>query len=110
MKVIKVLAPGLFFCLLLQNCSTDPNHSIRVTNESIEAIDSFNIGSVSYGHIASDSTTAYKPVETGTHTISGSFESGYSLSGTTSISGSGAHKWTITVTNYGDMEIVEEYY
>ena len=108
MKLIKLFILSLMAAILLAGCSLEPNHSVRVKNQYAEAINNVMIGSVSYGTVESGSTTAYKPVDEGTHTISGTSNSGNPLTGSLSVSGKGTHKWTMTITSSGVVEIKED--
>ena len=108
MKPIKPIILILMAVVLLAGCSLEPNHSIRVKNQYAEAINNVMIGSVSYGTVGSGSTTNYKPVDEGTHNISGTTISGNPLTGSLSVSGKGTHKWTMTITSSGVVEIKED--
>lgn len=108
MKVLKLLSGALIFVFLFTGCLLDPDHSIRVKNDYNESINTLHIGSLDFGTVASGITTEYKPIDEGTFTISGSTLSGQQLSGSVSISGKGKHKWTMTITGAGILEIRED--
>ncbi len=108
MKSIKLvlvffIAAGFF----LTSCELEPDHSIRVKNDYGETINSVTIGSVEYGTVPSGEKTEYKPVEEGTHDLSGNTDTG-TLSGTVSVEGNGEHNWTLTITTEGNVEIEED--
>jgi hypothetical protein len=65
------------------------------------------INSTSYGSIAVGAVTDYKPVNEGSFGVSGSTVSGKPLSGSGSVSGSGTHKWTVTIHSSG-LILVED--
>ena len=98
----------LFASIFLNSCLKGPNHSIRITNYYPEKINNIKIGSVGYGSVEYQKTTAYNPVEDGTHTLSGSSSSGGTLSGSVSISGRGTHKWTLTILSNGGLDFKED--
>ena len=108
MKTLKNLFVLFALIFALSSCVLEPDHSIRIENKFSETINNTKIGSVSYGTIASGETTGYKPVEEGTHTLSGSTESGGTLTGSVSISGKGKHDWTMTVESNGTLSIQED--
>jgi hypothetical protein len=109
MKNLKTLFLFVLVGLALTSCEVfEPDHSIRITNKYPETINHLTIGIASYGNVASGETTGYESVETGSSTVSGTTESGASVSGSVSISGAGAHKWTVTITSSGTFEIKED--
>ncbi|MCK4664477.1 MAG: hypothetical protein KAT68_16530 [Bacteroidales bacterium] len=66
------------------------------------------IGSVSYSDVNSGSTADYKPIDEGTHSLSGTTSSGRNLTGTVSLTGKGTHKWTLKILPSGGAEIKED--
>lgn len=108
MKILKIFIAIVAISLLFSGCSLDPDHSIRVKNEYSETILDVKIGSVSYGDVGSAETTSYKPVDEGTHTLAGTTTSGGELVGSVSLTGNGTHKWTLTITSAGGVEIEED--
>lgn len=108
MKSVKSLVFILITGILLISCSLEPDHSIRIKNEYFETINNVMIGVVSYGTIASGITSEYKPVDEGSHTLSGTTTSGQPLTGSVTISGKGKHKWTMTILPSGTVEIKED--
>ncbi len=107
MRKIKTLGLALLLSLVFFGCTPDSNHLIRVRNQLSESI-TLRIGSVNYGSVNSGSTTDYKSVGEGSHTISGNSESGNQLSGSLSVSGEGTHKWTFTILSDGGSNFVED--
>jgi PBP1b-binding outer membrane lipoprotein LpoB len=108
MKTLRIVITILAIGLTLSSCSLEPDFSIRVKNEYAVTVNNLMIGSVSFGSVNSGSTTAYKPVDEGTHDISGTTSSSGVLTGTVSLTGKGTHKWTITILASGGVEIEED--
>ena len=108
MKTINLILVILFTGILLSGCDLDPNHSVRINNQYPEDIYNMQIGEVSYGHVVSGDLTGYKPMEEGTHALSGTTASSMTITGTVSISGKGTHKWTMKITSSGGFEIRED--
>jgi len=108
MKKIRLFIPILLIGLLITGCELKPDHSIRVKNEYPETIDNLMVGTVSYGDVDSGTTTDYKPVDEGSHTLSGTTTSGLPLTGSASVTGRGSHKWTMTILSSGGLEIKED--
>ncbi|PKP37996.1 MAG: hypothetical protein CVT98_05490 [Bacteroidetes bacterium HGW-Bacteroidetes-15] len=108
MKTLKIFIALAVISLSISGCSFDPDHSIRIKNEYSELVLDVKIGSVSYGDVNSGETTSYKPVDEGTHNLAGTTASSGELIGSVSISGKGTHKWTLTITSSGGVEIEED--
>lgn len=90
---------------IMLSCTPESDHSIRIKNDYAPGIRDFMIGTVSYGNIEAHSITGYKPVEAGSHKISGDAVNGNKLSGTVTIRGKGSYKWTITIPESGNLAI-----
>jgi hypothetical protein len=108
MKTFKSFVLILLIGFIFNSCEIDPNHSIRIKNEYPATINNLKIGSVSYGSVANGATTEYKPVEDGSHSISGSINSSKTITGTVSVKGTGTHKWTVKITTSGGAVINED--
>lgn len=108
MKKLRVVIAMLAIGFTLTSCSLDPSFSIRVKNEFAETVNNVMVGSVNFGDVNSGSTTVYKPVDEGTHDLSGTTANSGDLTGSVSISGKGTHKWTLTITSSGGVEIEED--
>jgi hypothetical protein len=108
MKPVKLFIVVVIAGVLLAGCSLDPNHSLRVKNQYAETINNLKVGTVSFGTVASGTTTEYKPIDEGSYTLSGTTTSGNPLQGSLSISGKGTHKWTMTVESSGTITIKED--
>lgn len=108
MKTLKIIIALVAISLSFSGCSLEPDHSIRIKNEFSLSILNVEIGSVSYGTVDSGETTSYKPVDEGTHNLAGTTSAGGELVGSVSISGKGTHKWTLTITAAGGVEIDED--
>ena len=93
--------------LVFASCSKD-NHEVRLKNEFFEQINNIKIGTADIGNVASGGTSAYKSINTGDFTISGTSSSGGTLSGSGTISGGGKHKWTVTVNSSGGISMKED--
>jgi len=108
----KILVSGKILLLTLSffiiGCTKEPAHSIRIRNGYQESMGDVRINSKSYGQVNTGSTTAYKPVEEGDFTLSGSFVTGKQLSGSGSVQGQGTHKWTLTITSAGGVAFAED--
>ncbi|MFW5877651.1 MAG: hypothetical protein ACOCUP_00920 [bacterium] len=108
MRYFRLFFGVIALILVMSSCEKEADHSIRIKNEIPETITGITIGSVSYGDVPTGSLTEYKPVEEGEHTLSGSSDSGGTLSGTVTVEGKGTHKWTLVITSSGDLEIHED--
>lgn len=108
MKALKWIAIVLSIGFFLNGCELDPDHTIRVKNEYFVGINNLKIGSVSYGTVSSGTTSSYKSVDEGSHSVTGTTTLGQELTGTVSVSGNGAHKWTMRITSSGGLEISED--
>ncbi|MDZ7739447.1 MAG: hypothetical protein U5K32_10380 [Bacteroidales bacterium] len=105
MKYLRLFFGVLALMLVMSSCEKEADHSIRIKNEVTETITGITIGSVSYGDVPSGSTTEYKPVEEGEHTLSGG---GGSLEGTVTVTGKGTHRWTLVIPSSGEVEVIED--
>jgi len=100
--------------LLLAGCAanvTDPtvaDHSIRMRNNFIESINDVKIGAVEFGTVSSGALTSYKALAEGSHAMSGTTPGGAKLTGTVSVSGTGVHKWTVTIANTGEASMAQD--
>ena len=99
--VIFLMGFALFGCSIL----SEPNFSIRITNNYSETVNNVMVGTVSFGSISPSTTTSYRSIEAGDHTLSGTTPSGGNLSGTVTLSGNGTHKWTMTITSSGSLSL-----
>lgn len=86
---------------LLFTACLKPKHSVRVTNNYAVAL-KIVIGPNDYGSVAPNSSTEYKSIPEGSHTMSGD------VSGTLSVTGKGKHKWTVTISSSGGATIAED--
>lgn len=93
---LSVLIISFFFSSCLK-----PKHSIRVRNEYAVAL-RVTIGPNDYGTVGAGSTSAYKSIPEGNHTISGDVQ------GSVSLTGKGKHNWTLTITSGGSVSIKED--
>lgn len=66
------------------------------------------IGSANYGTVVPGAKTDYKPVDEGTHMISGFNESWETLSGSVVVSGNGTHKRTLIILSSETVELVKD--
>ena len=108
MRLLKILLLTFLAAFMLNGCELEPDHSIRIKNDFAETINNVKIGSVEYNSVNSGALTDYKPVSEGSHTLSGTSESGGTLSGSVSVTGNGEHNWTLTVKSDGNVEIEED--
>jgi hypothetical protein len=108
MKTFKLLVSILLVGFFLSSCLKDPEHSIRVKNEYKERLLNLSVGSVNYGGVNPGATSGYKPVDEGSHTLSGTTTSSQTLTGTASVTGKGSHKWTMKILSSGGLEIKED--
>ena len=108
MKTLRIFIALLAIGFTVSSCSLDPDFSIRVKNEFAETVSNVMIGSVSFGDVSTSATTAYKPVDEGTHDLTGTTASSGNLTGTVSITGKGTHKWTLTILASGSVKIEED--
>lgn len=104
-NLISILA---FSALLVFNSCAKDNHEVRLKNQYFEQINNIKIGTADIGSVASGGTSAYKSINTGDFTISGTSSSGSTLSGSGTISGSGKHKWTVTISSSGSVSMKED--
>jgi len=104
----KAITTGLLSILFLLTSCLKDNHSIRLKNDYPSQINKVVIGNAQIGDVASGTTSDYQPINTGNFSISGTTNSGQSLSGSGSVSGKGRHKWTITVSGGGQISFTED--
>lgn len=83
-------------------------HSIRVKNELSLTLNNVKVGSVEYGDVDAGEITDYKVVEEGKNSVGGYSDNGGTLEGTVTVSGSGVHKYTLTIQTNGDLDISED--
>lgn len=84
----------------LYSCQKEPDHSIRIANDSGRTISVRLDDSIVY-EIESKHRSAYRPIQEGPHTISGD----YSINFT--ITGNGVYFWTVKITD-NDAELIQE--
>ena len=104
-SILVILAVGLFFF----SCVPDPDHSMRVKNEYEETLLDLKIGDVGYGDISPEELTDYKPIEEGRNdVIATTEESEVEIKGWVDVSGSGSHKWTLTIYSPTELGVEED--
>lgn len=100
MKKLSLIILVTVFAFFLTSC-LKPNHSVRVKNQYTAAL-RVVIGSNDFGTVGAGSTTAYKSISEGNHTISGDVQ------GSMSISGKGKHNWTVSISPAGSVTLAED--
>jgi len=80
----------LVFLLFAAACQEEPDHSLRIENETSREIDVQLDDSIEYT-IEPQGRTEYRPIEEGYHTIGGDYSASFT------ISGNGVHKWSVIV-------------
>jgi len=104
----KSILPFLLSLVFLFSSCLKEDHTIRLTNNYSQQINNVTIGTAALGNVASGATSAYKSINTGKFSISGTTTGGQSLTGSGEISGKGKHKWTATVSSGGTLSIKED--
>lgn len=94
-------------CLLPSSCLIE-KHTIRFKNDYTATIESLTVGYATFGNVSSGQTTAYKGIDTGNFTISGTASDGKKLNGQGTIRGRGKHRWTLTLSLAGTLSIKED--
>lgn len=95
--------------LVFLSCSCAKyDYSIRFTNNYNQTINNVAAGTVGFGTVDPGKTTDYKPIRAKSFLISGMSINGQSLQGSESMSGSGKHKWTITLNSKGTIDFTED--
>ena len=89
--------------IIVFSACTKATHSIRITNNYTQAMTEVKINETSYGAVAINATTDYKPIDEGEFTITGTGSSGFILSGSGEVTGNGKHKWTLTIGSDGKL-------
>ena len=109
-KLVILCAAVCLGALACQNAApTVPtSHTVRIKNIYSQTVFSCAIGSVSYGSVASGATTAYQSVAEGAITFTGMLVTGAPVNGSFTLSGSGAHQWTITIASPSAISIAED--
>jgi len=109
MKAFKLSAIILSLLLFTNSCKKDAFHSIRFKNNFIEEVNHIKVGDVPFGTVEVGETSSYSAVELGTHKISGTTPTGYILSGSITIEGSGeTPKWTVIFNNDGSISYIRD--
>jgi hypothetical protein len=96
-----------FTAALLAAGCTKEDHAIRVKNDFTAPFTEMGVGEVFFSNIDVGTTTEYKPIVTGDFRVGGKTSSNYVLTGSGKINGTGKHRWTLTVTNTGDLTLEE---
>lgn len=92
---ILILIVGVFTSCL------KPKHSVRVQNNYSVGLHVI-IGPNDYGTVGTGSTTSYKSIPEGSHTISGD------VTGSMSVTGKGKHNWTVSISSSGVVTLKED--
>ena len=86
------------------------NHSVRVRNLYASDLANVHVGSINVGSVPSGTNSSYYSIAAGDFIITGaSSNCGGNLNGSGSISGTGKHRWTITVNGSGNVSIREDF-
>jgi len=104
-----LLALALF--TFFTSCNKDPEHSIRIKNNSSGMITDAKIRDVSYGTIAIGETTDYQLLgEVNNETVSGTYENDFQFLLTVDIDRQGESNWSLTINNIdtatGDLNVM----
>lgn len=85
---------------VLYSCQKEPDHSIRIANDSDRTI-SVRLDDTILYEIEANKRSAYRPIQEGPHSIQGD----YSIEFT--ITGNGVYFWTIKITD-DNAELIQE--
>lgn len=77
------------------------DHELRIRNNYRYTVYT-SVGGVEYSPVAYGTTSGYKSIGEGTHTLAGN------LNGTVHFYGNGYHKWTLTVQSDGTFSLEED--
>ena len=87
--IVLLLSSVVLFAV---SCKKPAEHSIRVKNASSLSYQNITLGSLTFSDIKAGTATEYKAIPEGTYSIGGDITSNpFTLSGT------GKHKWSITI-------------
>ncbi len=95
----------IVICTSIFSSCTKQGEYIRFANYYSTEVYTVVAGTVDIGDVPSGNTSGYKLINTGNFSVSGHTSSGQALSGSGSITGSGTHYWTMTLSASGQMSI-----
>lgn len=99
MKKIKLLLIGAFV-IALSSC-LKPDHSLRIENQNSRAL-KVTVNSNNYGLVTPGTMTPYQDIP------EGPLQYGGDIQGSAEVSGKGKHKWTMTITADGKINVTED--
>lgn len=100
MKKLSLIILVTVFAVFFTSC-LKPNHSVRVKNQYTTSL-KVVIGSNDFGVVGAGSTTSYRSISEGNHTISGDVQ------GSMGVSGKGKHNWTVSISPVGSVTLAED--
>ena len=95
-RIILLLTSIVLFAV---SCKKPAEHSIRVNNKSTLSYQNITLGSLTFNDIKAGTATEYKAIPEGTYSIGGDI-----TSNPFTISGTGKHKWSITIVDGANPE------
>jgi hypothetical protein len=105
---VKKLLAFTFVMVFFSSCLKDPNHSVRVKNQTGAVLVNVKIGNANFSRIEVGASSSYQPLDEGDFSVSGTSQNGGIIEGTGKVKGRGTHRWTLTVPANGLLSFIED--
>jgi hypothetical protein len=97
------------FAISMTSCTKKTDMEVRFSNQYSKGFKNVTIGSDNFGTVNAGQVTSYMSIPDGSGNISGiSTDSTQKLNGTYSLSGTGTHHWTATLSSAGTLSMQED--